>query len=223
MNHPADRARPGTPSTHATGRLVLGSTATETTMTTKHQRRPRPRRLLLGMLLLGLPVMAACGDDDTAADPVASTTTEPPTGAIAVTAVDYRYEGLPVEITVDTTLTLRNESTTEVHELVAMRLPDDESRSVEDLLALPMAELESVLAREPALVAVAAPGEEGFATVGDGRLSEPGRYVLVCFIPTGADPQAFLGALEATPGQPPQVEGGPPHFTAGMYAELTVE
>ena len=69
---------------------------------------------------------------------------------------------------------------------------------------------------------VAPPGEDGFAAVGDGALGEPGRYLVMCFIPTGADPAAYLDALEANPGQPPSVSGGPPHFTAGMYREVTV-
>lgn len=45
----------------------------------------------------------------------------------------------------------------------------------------------------------------------------------MCFIPTGANPAAYLDALEANPGQPPSVPGGAPHFTAGMYSELTVQ
>ncbi|MEQ9161428.1 MAG: hypothetical protein RLN74_01900, partial [Ilumatobacter fluminis] len=60
--------------------------------------------------------------------------------------------------------------------------------------------------------------------VGDGTLSEPGRYVLMCFIPIGADPDEYLAAVAAAGGgKPDGVAGGPPHFTAGMYAELVVE
>ncbi len=33
-----------------------------------------------------------------------------------------------------------------------------------------------------------APGEEGMPVVGDGTVTEPGRYAVVCFIPVGADP-----------------------------------
>ena len=57
--------------------------------------------------------------------------------------------------------------------------------------------------------------------VGDGTLQEPGRYLVICTIPTGADPAEYLAA-EATSNGPPDVEGGPPHFTHGMYAELDV-
>jgi hypothetical protein len=60
--------------------------------------------------------------------------------------------------------------------------------------------------------------------VGDVDLAEPGRYALLCFIPIGADPQEYLDAIAADGGGKPEgVADGPPHFTAGMYAELTVE
>jgi hypothetical protein len=60
--------------------------------------------------------------------------------------------------------------------------------------------------------------------VGDGTLTEPGRYVLMCFIPTGADPDEYLSAAAASEGEAPTgVAGGPPHVVNGMYAELHVD
>jgi hypothetical protein len=79
-----------------------------------------------------------------------------------------------------------------------------------------------MFAGEPAMVLLAAPGGEQIAAVGDGTLAEPGRYLLFCAIPIGADPQEYLEAAQTSDG-PPQVDGGPPHFTAGMYGEVTVE
>lgn len=102
-----------------------------------------------------------------------------------------------------------------------MRLPDDETRSVEELLALPEEELMALFPGPPATVLMAPPGGEQVAAVGDGTLSEPGRYALVCFIPTGADPVAFME--QAGPDGPPEVDGGPPHIVHGMHAELVVE
>jgi hypothetical protein len=180
-------------------------------------------------LALSLLVTATgCGDDETAT----TTTTEAGVGngaghgsardAVAVTAADYRYEGLPDELAPGTALALHNASAAEIHELVLLRLPDDETRSVDELLALPEGELQALFAAPPAVVLVAPPGEDGFAAVGTGAIPDPGRYVAMCFIPTGADPQAYLDALDANPGQPPAVKGGPPHFTAGMYQEVTV-
>jgi len=75
-------------------------------------------------------------------------------------------------------------------------------------------------------VSIAFPGEEGMAVVGSPTLTEPGRYALICAIPTGADPQAYRDLFAAPPSDnegPPDIPGGPPHFTQGMFAELTVE
>jgi hypothetical protein len=143
---------------------------------------------------------------------------------IAVGAVDYSFQDLPASVTAGTALTLTNHSTTELHEIVAFRLPDDETRSVEELMALPdTGALEAAIAvGPPALVMLAPPGQQGFAALGDGSLDEPGRYVLLCGIPIGADVQAYLDAARTADG-PPDVPGGPPHFTAGMFAELVVE
>jgi hypothetical protein len=108
--------------------------------------------------------------------------------------------------------------------MVVFRLPDGEERSAEELLALPEDEQNAVLADdvEPAMVLLAPPGStEVIQAVGDGTLTEPGRYLVLCAIPTGADPEAFL---DAPPSDgPPEVEGGPPHFTNGMYGEIVVE
>jgi hypothetical protein len=66
-----------------------------------------------------------------------------------------------------------------------------------------------------------APDEPTLAAVGDGTLTEPGRYVLMCFVPVGADPAEYLAA--AASGQKPVVVPGSEHFMQGMYNELVVE
>lgn len=140
---------------------------------------------------------------------------------IEVTAMDYEFEGLPETVEAGSTFFLMNESTEEVHEMVAILLPEDEERSVEELLQLPEEELGEIGQIEPSFVIVAAPGGEGLTVLGEPTLTESGRYLFACFIPVGADPDEFLG--EATGTEPPEVAGGPPHFTEGMYAEVTVE
>lgn len=191
---------------------------------------PWPARLAALPLVLAI-VAAGCGGDDDdaddAADALSATTVnegsdEAGEAEAEVVTVDYDFEGLPDTIEAGTRLTLRNDSDHEVHELVAMAIPADETRSAEELMALPEAELTAALPGEPALVLVAPPGEESFAAVGDGTL-EPGRYLALCAIPIGADPEEFLQAAQEATDGPPQVDGGPPHFTSGMYAELTVE
>mgnify|MGYP000368437773 CR=1 FL=1 len=177
----------------------------------------------LTALTLSLGVFAAgCGDDPDETATTTSTTSAPTSSTIEVTTIDYDFQGLPSELDAGTSIEVRNASTAELHELVALRLPDDERRPVAELLALPPEQLEALFAAPPALVTVAPPGKDGFVALGDGKLTEPGRYAVVCFIPTGADPQAYLDALEAEPGQPPQVPGGPPHLASGMYKEVSV-
>jgi hypothetical protein len=155
--------------------------------------------------------------------------TEPETTAVSapetidVTAVDYNFDGIPKTIAAGSTLSLTNKSTAEVHELVAFRLPDTETRDAATLAALPREELEAVLAGPPALVTVAPPTQAGFTAVGDGTLSVPGRYLLLCTIPTGANPADYLAAAQAAHGGPVDVAGGAPHFVIGMFAETTVE
>lgn len=192
------------------------------------------------MLSLGL---GACGDDDDAAASDPQTTEAPdatgPNGdapdeegtngeegtddapTLEIVAVDFGFEGLPETIEAGTRLTLRNEAPGELHELVAFRLPDDETRSIEEIVQLDPAEMQGVLG-EPTTVILAPPNSEQVATpVGDGTLSEPGRYALICMIPTGADPDEFMEA-SATSDGPPDVAGGPPHIAHGMYAEIEV-
>jgi uncharacterized cupredoxin-like copper-binding protein len=141
--------------------------------------------------------------------------------AITVNAVDYAFEDLPATVPAGTKLAFHNTSTAELHELVVLGpIPAEETRSVEELLALPEDQLPPI---EPVMVALAPPGEEGMFVVGDGTVTEPGRYAVICAIPIGADPAEFMAAAQESSSGPPEVEGGPPHFTAGMYAELIVE
>ena len=70
---------------------------------------------------------------------------------------------------------------------------------------------------------IASPGESGIAVEGTGTLNEPGRYAIICAIPTGADPAEYLAAAAETEGGPPEVDGGHPHFAVGMWAEVVVD
>lgn len=209
-----------------------------------------PRNLLAsGIVALTLSLgFGACGDDDDAssaengtaaadnpADPrygndadgtIADGPVDDGDDTVIVTLADYEFRDLPDSIPAGTQLSVVNVADEELHELVAFRLPDDEDRSVEDLINLPPDEFGAVMGSlgEPETVLLAAPGGPQIHAVGDGTLDEAGRYAIFCMIPIGVEPAVYLQAAEEGGEGPPQIEGaGPPHITAGMYAEITVE
>jgi hypothetical protein len=173
--------------------------------------------------------LIACGGDDTSID----TTVEPPAptttpvvdddGVLTIELSDFAFGGLPESVPAGTKLAVENTSNVELHEVVAFKVKDGETRSAEELLALPEEELLAVAGPAPTTVLLAAPGGEQIEALGDGTLAEPGRYLLLCAIPTGVAPDEYLAAAAEATGGPPDVDGGPPHFSHGMFAELVVE
>lgn len=159
--------------------------------------------------------LTACDDTDqsSAADD----------GPIEVTAVDYGYEGLPAEVAVGTGFELVNASGAELHELVLVRLPDEEERPVSELVELAPEQLMGIIGPNLVGVSIAPPEGEGIIVEGGLTIDGPGRYMILCVIPTGADPDEYLAAAEESEGGPPEVDGGPPHIVHGMYAEVSVE
>ena len=190
--------------------------------TPHHARSTRARqpaadgRGLAGLALVGLLTLAGCGDDTPEVLP-----TEPGASTLEVTMADFGYGGVPDVIISGTEFTVRNDSETELHELVAVRLADDDDRPVAEIVE---SDLDAVLsAGPPSLVVLAEPGSDSnIVAVGDGALHEPGRYLFICAIPTGVDPAAYLQAAAESNGEKPDVEGGPPHFLHGMYADVEV-
>lgn len=195
------------------------------------------RAALIPLAVTGA-LLVACSDDEGEAEAEATATeamtaTAEGTGeamgeALEVTTVDFGYEGLPEKVAAGTKITLVNTSEAELHEFVAILLPEGETRTAAELAALPMEELGALLGTgHPETVILATPGsgaDANIVAVGDGTLNTPGRYLVICAIPTGIAPEAYLEAAAASGGEAPQVEGGgAPHFVAGMFAEVTVE
>jgi len=113
-----------------------------------------------------------------------------------VTAVDYAFEGIPDTVPAgELSLALANEGEEE-HEIVIFKRNEGVTQSIDELLALPESESESLVTFGAATFAP--PGETGYASAN----LEPGTYFAVCFVPVGGD--------------------GPPHFTEGMRAEFEV-
>lgn len=126
--------------------------------------------------------------------------------SVDVTAIDYAYDtdvdGLEAgQVAFD----FSNEGT-EFHEMALLRIDDDTTETVEELLQLPEDEAEAKTTFMG--ISFAAPGQ-GSTMYAD---LEPGRYVMLCFIPTGST------SLEEA-----ETADGPPHFTQGMVKEFTVE
>ncbi len=169
----------------------------------------RTTALLITATVAGL--LAGCSTAEAAPD------------AAEVELVDYAFVGLPDELAAGATISIENTSDSELHEFVAVRLPDDEERSVEELLQLPPEELAAFFPGVAAVLLQPPGSDETIVAEGDGTLPDAGRYLVLCAIPTGADPGEYLAAAAEAEGGPPQgVEGGPPHFVNGMWAELTV-
>ena len=200
-----------------------------------HPSRRRAARLALlvtaaafGLTTISTAAVMASGTVPGTDVPAATSTTMAMTTTtvmpitITVNALDYSFANLPPEVPVGTKLSLHNMAPGEVHEMVVLRIPDTELRSVDELIKLPKEETDKLFAGLPALVIVARPGQDGQVMVGDGTLLLPGRYLVLCAIPTGANPDEFFDPKNQTPDGPPKVAGGPPHFTKGMYAELKV-
>lgn len=185
-----------------------------------------PRLRALALLLILALGLAACGGDEEPAEEGTEATEDADEAAageeIEITGVDYAYNGAPTEATAGTKLTFVNGSEKEAHEMALVRIKDGEERSLEELLALPPEESESLVEFQG--VAMALPGEETVYPEGETVLAEAGRYAIVCFIPVGADPAKIKEAMQQEGGEggPPDMGDGPPHFTQGMAAEITV-
>jgi hypothetical protein len=186
---------------------------------------------------------AACSDDEepteTGDAPEETTTTGAEAEETTTTAGDdeaadvveiigtndlesYVFEDVPTEaVPVGSQLSLTNTGT-EPHEIVALRIPDDETRTIDEIAALPEDEQEALFADPAALatviVALTGTTDTPGAVEGDGTLTEPGRYALICTFPTGITDDVVANATgPLDPGD------APPHVALGMYAELIVE
>ncbi|MDH3731501.1 MAG: hypothetical protein OES13_10345 [Acidimicrobiia bacterium] len=181
--------------------------------------------------MMGL-IGGACGDSTTRAR---TTTTGPTaTGApttpleVVITATDYEYLGVPDVVAVGTTIKLMNASSEEFHSAFIIRLDDGDERTAEELTALSVGELAPASGADPNVTGTmqvamfARPGESEYRTVlGGPRISTPGRYVILCLVPVGADPAEVESQVEF--GAPRQIEGVDRHDQVGEFAEFIVE
>jgi hypothetical protein len=142
---------------------------------------------------------------------------------VDVTASEYTFEGVPAEIPAGPVIFSLENVGEQVHELMVMRINNDVTLSVDEILALPEEESQTMVT--PAAFAFTFPGTVDFVTVD----LAPGRYVALCFLPEGATPEVVMQLEELGVDGPEDtipadsgLELGPPHFTKGMVHEFTV-
>ena len=183
---------------------------------------PRFRNLLTVAAVLSLAALTAAPataqEDATAAAPM----------TVEVGGVEYAFTGLPTSLPAGTELGFTN-SGAEVHELVLLRIADETTETLEELLAMeaegrdPMEEgLVEFIGGAPLF---AAPGTTAEGTL---PLEREGRYIALCFIPQGLTDMSLLESLgpDADPADaPPAAQAlmaNPPHLALGMIQEFLV-
>jgi hypothetical protein len=125
-----------------------------------------------------------------------------PGNAVAVTAADYTFSGLPAMLPAGfTKVKFVNSAPKEFHEIgIAPMTEAGVAMDVEDLLATPERKQAKLIDFSRTTGAYAEPGGVGYTITN----LQPGKYVYVCYVPVG--------------GKKP----GAPHYTKGMYGTFTV-
>lgn len=124
---------------------------------------------------------------------------------LAVTAVDYAFEGVPATLPAGNVSFAFTNAGKEMHEMIMVRFRD-ESLGIQDLMKLSDKEAQEKL--EFLGASFGPPGASDTET----RTLEPGKYALLCFVPVGSTSEKAARKAD-----------GPPHVARGMSAEFTVE
>jgi hypothetical protein len=129
--------------------------------------------------------------------------------SVTITATDYEFAGWEeLHNAGEYGITLVNEGE-ELHEMQLVRITDEQNRPIEELVDLNEEELEGVI--NQVAFSFACPGDAADPVAAD--MTEPGRYVMICFIPVGATPETSIEEFETLE---------PPHFAQGMVHEFEV-
>jgi plastocyanin len=181
------------------------------------------KRQVLTGLLSGLTVAAL------AAVPAAAQEAAMDGAAVEVTGVEYAFQGLPTSLPAGTELGFSNAGA-EVHEMILVRIADDTTETLDELLAMDAAGRDPIGEGLVEMIGDAGPlfAAPGATAEGTLPLEREGRYVVLCFIPQGLTDMSMLESLgpDADPADaPPEVQAlmaNPPHFALGMVQEFSV-
>jgi hypothetical protein len=207
-----------------------------------HQPAHRTRGPLIAIgaaLAITLPILliALFANAGPEGDVAATTTTSPSTVApapvpskiVQIEAFDYGYSGFDVEFFAGDAIELFNRSEVEFHNLVVIRLDDDDIRTVGEIAEMTPkgrnTDSHSVQFIDAGRIVAAigkmdaSPGEDAFN--GRIRLQRSGRYIAFDMIPQGADPLALRRAVD-TKAPSYLVAGGPLGYQHGMIVEFFV-
>jgi hypothetical protein len=121
---------------------------------------------------------------------------------VRVTALDYRFEGIPSALPAGTVAFTLSDQGAEPHDLDVYRINEGVPQPFQELALLPKEQKDVVLTEVEGISTNPGDAETEFMTL------IPGRYGVACLVPQGSTPTA-----DGT---------GPPHAALGMIAEFTV-
>ena len=132
-------------------------------------------------------------------------------GELGVTAQDYTFGGIPAEVPAGPTIVTFENIGQEAHEFIVVRINDDVTMTVEELLALPEEEVFTMITEVGGTFAL--PGGTNHTVM---ELSA-GRHVALCFVPQGTT----MEVIEAEMAAEAAVDGSLPAGSAptGSAAE----
>jgi hypothetical protein len=137
-----------------------------------------------------------------------------------VTLSEYAFGGIPEEVPAGPTVLTAEAIGEEVHEIIIVRINDDVTLTLDELLALPEEESNTMVTEVGGMFGI-------FPGTSQSTLLDfaPGRYVAICFFPEGATPEMFeqmMAAEAAAEGSVPPgsiAEGPAPEGSAPMGTE----
>ena len=156
----------------------------------------------------GPPEVNPCAEGVTPDEAGLPPAEEPAEGAtpVTITATEYAFAGAEaLEAGGSFAITFENKGV-ELHEIAIVKLAEGEERPLEELMASE---------EEPETTDIAfgfaCPGQ---STVVNAEITEPGRYVALCFVPVGTTPETDFSTMS---------EDGTPHAANGMVHEFRID